>query len=707
MAKALSSPLVSAANNIVSMGSASKRALPKFQREYSSFIGFLEIKKVELDRIKLPEKKKIREIANLNVASVFGTPGNLLGGLASGALDVAGFLGNMFPGRGKMGKPGTAQTKPPKPISKGNKVRFGGIRSIGVVNALFAGLDFATGLQEGESVGKSAAGAGGSLAGSLLGGAIGQALIPVPGLGFVLGSMAGSFLGGYAGDRAYEAATGTGGGNDLKKKTEAKIKAQEAAQKAAVSGKSFGEVLDKFESVVIRFESFSRGFGSDSSIGPGTYSDINAVEESQTAGPGTTPDGVVSGDYPGLDNVERVAPFTTGSVSDYPGAQFGASRPGGRVHAGQDIKDQKAGDPVLAAMAGTVVEVGTGARWQKGGGTSQTIGIRHKDGTMTRYVHVMAKVGKGQEVKTGQQIGTISPADVWSSPDFPHLHFEFWSSGGKALDPRPFLKTAPRTPAVAPIKPGSKISGKGPDAQTMKFGANDINSAPKITIGDSIAEGVKNQTGSSGSAQSGANPQQVLQMLQSQDVKGKLVRLSSGISNDTSQMDVVRQQLKYAQQQGAKGVQLMGTSVDRGDLAGLNPKLKALAEEFSGFVQFAGGFNAADKIHPDYKKYSQKLNSLIAPTTGGMGGLGVDISKIERPTQAISEYTSYSDMGSETITILPITTSTSQTIPQAKQGVITIPIKSGGDSLPVMDVSEGDIVNSLMKTILLTSLSAS
>lgn len=706
--KPLSSPLVAAANNIVSIGNASTRALPKFQREYNGFISFLEIKKIELDRIKLPEKKKIREIANLNVASTFGSPGNLLGSLASGALDVAGFLGNMFPGRGKMGKPGSAKTRSPQPISKGNKVRFGGIRSIGVVNALFAGLDFATGLQEGESVGKSAAGAGGSLAGSLLGGAIGQALIPVPGLGFVLGSMAGSFLGGYAADRAYEAATGTGGtgGNDLKKKTEQKIKAQEAQQKAAVSGKSFSEVLDRFESVVIRFDSFAKGFGSESSVGPGTYSDINAIDPGQSSGPGTNEEGVVSGDYPGLDNVERVAPFVTGVVSTYPGAQFGAARNGGRVHSGQDIDKQKAGDPVLAAMAGTVVEVGTGAKWQKGGGTSQTIGIRHKDGTMTRYVHVLANVSKGQEVKTGQLIGKISPADVWSSPDFPHLHFEFWSAGGKALDPRPFLKTAPKTPAVVPIKPGSKISGAMPDAQTMKFGANDITSAPQLTVGDSIAKGIRDQTGSAGAAQVGANPKQVLEMLKSQQLKGKLLKLSSGISNDTSDLASVREQLRYAQSQGAKGVQLMGTSVDRGDLAGLNPKLQALAAEFPGFVQFTGGFNAADKIHPDYAKYNKKLESMLKGGVGGMGGPSVDISRIEKPIQSISDYTSYSEMGSETITILPITTSSPQNVP-AQQGVIPIPINTGGGSMPVLDTPEGDIVNSLMKTILLTSLSAS
>ena len=219
MAKLLSSPLVSASNNIVLFAKGTKQ-LPRVQRQLVQFDQFIRTKTAELEKLKLPDKKKIKELANLNIASTFGSPGRLLSRLASGALDVAGFLGNMFPAKGKTGKPGRLpkRIKAPKPIAKGPTLKLGGIRAVGVVNALFAGLDFATGLQEGESVGKAAAGAGGSLAGSLLGGAIGQALIPIPGVGFVLGSMAGGFLGGYAADRVYE------GGSSIKKKLDERLK---------------------------------------------------------------------------------------------------------------------------------------------------------------------------------------------------------------------------------------------------------------------------------------------------------------------------------------------------------------------------------------------------------------------------------------------------------------------------------------------------
>lgn len=698
MKKTLSSPLVAAANNIVSLGSRSN-SLPKFQREYINFGKFLEVEKRSLEKLKLPDKKKIRALASLNIASNFGRPGNLLGSLFSGALDLAGFVGNMFPGRGKFGKPQRPpKIKPSIPTIKGPRLKLGGMRAVGVGNALFAGLDFAQGLAEGESVGKATSGAVGSLAGGLLGGAIGQALIPIPGLGFVIGNMAGSFLGGYAADRVYE------GGSALKQKLAERLKGQEAKQKALTGGSgSFADSITKFDQAVGKFEKISFNAADSEYIGSGTQSDLTSAGADQISS--GTEDGATTGDYPGLDNVERVAPFVTGSVSDYPGAQFGAPRDKGRVHAGQDIKDQKAGDPVLAAMAGTVVEVGTGARWRKGGGTSQTIGIKHKDGTRTRYVHIMADVSMGAEVKTGQRIGKISPADFWSSADFPHLHFEYYNSSGKLLDPRPFLRTAPKTPSVAPIKTGTKVGA--PDAGAMKFGANDIGSAPVVTVGDSIAAGMLNQSGGVGYGQTGASTDKVLELMKNQNMKGKLLRLSSGISNDPGGIGNVKKQIQLAQQMGAKGVQLMGTSVDRTDLAKLNPQLESLAKEFPGFVQFTGGFNAADKIHPDYAKQLKKLENLR--TGGGMGGPSVDPSQVEAKTlqqlQKLQGYPSYNQSGGGASVIMPIMMGGGG---GGQQRPVYIPVGGGGGGGTVImpGPTEGQVVNSLMKTMLLTNLSA-
>ena len=223
--------------------------------------------------------------------------------------------------------------------------------------------------------------------------------------------------------------------------------------------------LDKFEIAVENFKtSFMRGsFNQD--IAPGTATDSM----------GSKNPNMHSGDYPGFDTMERVAPFVTGHVSTYPGAQFGASRDGGnRTHLGQDIDGQDPGDPVLSVMKGTVTEVGNGFRFQNGQGRSQTIGIQHPDGTMSRYVHVLSNVSVGDEVLTGQKIGTVSPADVASSKDFPHLHFELYAKGGGVIDPRPFLNSAPKgTPSVAPISANGDTK-----IQPERDGADDRESAP-------------------------------------------------------------------------------------------------------------------------------------------------------------------------------------------------------------------------------------
>lgn len=223
--------------------------------------------------------------------------------------------------------------------------------------------------------------------------------------------------------------------------------------------------LNKFEKYVENFKSFSVSGSFNQDIAPGTATDSM----------GSKNPNMHTGDYPGFDTMERVAPFVTGHVSTYPGAQFGASRGGGtRTHLGQDIDKQDPGDPVLSIMKGTVTEVGTGFRFQNGQGTSQTIGIQHPDGTMSRYVHVLSDVSVGDEVLTGQKIGTVSPADVASSKDFPHLHFELYAKGGGVIDPRPFLNSAPKgTPAVAPIAPNGETKIK-----PERDGADDRESAP-------------------------------------------------------------------------------------------------------------------------------------------------------------------------------------------------------------------------------------
>ena len=394
MKKILSSPLVAAANNIVSLGSRSN-SLPKFQREYINFGRFLEVQNRSLEKLKLPDKKKIKSLASLNIASNFGRPGNLLGSLFSGALDLAGFVGNMFPGRGKFGKPQRpSNAKPPKPIVRGPRLKLGGMRAVGVGNALFAGLDFATGLAEGESVGKAAAGAGGALAGGLLGGAIGQALIPIPGLGFVVGNMAGSFLGGYASDRIYE------GGSALKQKLAERLKGQEGRQKGIASGLAFKDTIDKFDAAVNRFE---RG------VAMGMFGSVSQ----QTAQP-TGYDEELSADEQPTPPEEPTGPVSYGSGNAEFGETGNVSNSAGWVHG--HFQGSSAGSVVRDTTMTVKALLQQGSPVYLNPGVDLLPGKKYSDDEIRKYVEGARKAhthsGTGKSIDVFVKKGTKVPVSL-------------------------------------------------------------------------------------------------------------------------------------------------------------------------------------------------------------------------------------------------------------------------------------------------------
>ena len=317
MAIKLNSPLTQAANNIVALGSRQNKSVKRFIGEYNDFINVLNFKKIELEKTKLPEKRKIKELANLNIASTFGSPGGLLSSLFSGALDLGGFLGNMFPGNNKVGQPQkSGEVKSPKVTTKGPKIRFGGFKALGVLNALFTGLDFYQGMKEGETVTQAASGAGASLAGSIIGGILGAPLGP---FGVIAGSAVGGFLGGWTGDRAYELATGGKGG--VSEKLTQRLKEQEIKQKALVSQEdTFASVLDRFEVAIQKFE---RGVASGLF---GTVGQVNIMED------------VAVDDYAELDNYDQEL-----DQQDYGGSMGGTFE--SHIQEFREFRNKKFGAP--------------------------------------------------------------------------------------------------------------------------------------------------------------------------------------------------------------------------------------------------------------------------------------------------------------------------------------------------------------------------
>lgn len=441
-----SSPIFGALNNIVPI----RRTSSTMRNTQSSFQGFLNFMNVEvknLEAIKLPKKRKLNELANINVASTFGRPGNLLSAVASGALDAAGLIGNMFGGRG------SKSAKPPKVVpSKGPMVKLGGLKALGVANAIFAGLDFATGLAEGESAGKAAAGAGGALAGSMLGGIIGQSLIPIPGLGFVVGSMAGNFLGGFMADRGYEAATGEN--NSVKQKTEERLKAQEQKQKAlaaaAGSQLTLPEVLNKFENVVINFER------SIQNIASGTSAETSQWEMGETAEDNVNyrPEGSEEFVPTGTGDGKEVFPLVGGKpnlTSEKDGGGFNSPRPG-RKHNGQDIGVDP-NTPVVSSRSGKVIDI-----YPRYGSVGSAVIVKYDNGQQGLYGHVDPSVKKGDVVEAGQRIAKVTP-DGGNT----HLHYMRKDTKGNYIDPAPILRGSKAGPPLAKVEPKKEKPTIGKD----------------------------------------------------------------------------------------------------------------------------------------------------------------------------------------------------------------------------------------------------
>lgn len=97
-----------------------------------------------------------------------------------------------------------------------------------------------------------------------------------------------------------------------------------------------------------------------------------------------------------------------------------------RLHNGTDFSG-KEGDTVMAVTDGTVTAVSTDALW------GDTVEMDHGFGVKAVYRGVKATVKKGDTVKAGKAIGTLTSIPC-EKADGPHLHLEL-TADGKLLDP--------------------------------------------------------------------------------------------------------------------------------------------------------------------------------------------------------------------------------------------------------------------------------
>lgn len=696
MKKVLSSPLVAASNNIVSFSGDSSRRLKGIQREVIDFSKFLNTQNKQIERIKLPEKRKIKELANLNIASSFGSPGNLLSSLLDGALDVAGFLGNMFPPRGRMGDPqNTRGLRPPKPMVSGSKLQFGGLKSVGILNAVFAGLDFAQGLSEGESAGQAASGAVGNLAGSLLGGAIGQALIPIPGLGFVIGSMAGGFLGGYAADRTYELATGGAGG--VSGKVEERLKAQEQQQKASVQESGFGDIINRFSDSVGKFENF-------------VYKSFANVMNAAASAAGSDQ---MMMDY-GLDpDAVPPAPELPGEMQDM--IAEGGDIPSrvvsspygwreGRMHTGVDYP-RPDGTPVSVIQPGQVSYAG----WIDGYGNA--VIVSHPGGLSTLYGHLSKiNVSNGQQIEPGSVIGNTGSTGRSTGP---HVHFEV-RQGNKRLEiPNNEGDKYFRFGGNIKVKPKAGVSGAGSNVFNLELHSVGPDEAQRSGLIRSRIdpEGAVSRSLMSGFGSYPTNfrgglggPNRGLNLLETDMKRGVEYNAQKIIETIKNHPDV---QFNLFAGHNDVTVGETGTPGEQEYTRKLAERVEQLARQ-AGLrnVRYHRSIIANDPNDPNANWNRAKR---MRDAALGMGGPDLTPEAIAAyqsgMIQNLQQYPSYNQLQQVT-TIIPMMMS-----PQGgggQQKPVFIPVGGGGGGTVILPgPDEGQVVNSLMKTMLLTNLSAS
>ncbi len=157
----------------------------------------------------------------------------------------------------------------------------------------------------------------------------------------------------------------------------------------------------------------------------------------------------------GLDGIPQVMPADINSISSGFGYRRDPFTGGGAMHSGLDFRGPH-GAPIHAAAAGRVSFSGVKS------GYGNVVEITHGSGMVTRYAHMSRfNTRVGAEVAAGQVIGAIGSTGRSTGP---HLHFEV-RINGRAVNPRPFLETAPHVleEARAEFAPHTNTNGAAND----------------------------------------------------------------------------------------------------------------------------------------------------------------------------------------------------------------------------------------------------
>jgi murein DD-endopeptidase MepM/ murein hydrolase activator NlpD len=155
----------------------------------------------------------------------------------------------------------------------------------------------------------------------------------------------------------------------------------------------------------------------------------------------------------GLAGIPQVMPADISMISSGFGYRSDPFTGAGAMHAGLDFRGP-IGSPIHAAAKGVVSFVG------QQNGYGNVVEVSHANGLLTRYAHMSQfHATVGQPVSAGDVIGAIGSTGRSTGP---HLHFEV-RINGRAVNPRPFLETAPHVLEEARTElPGNAATKREP-----------------------------------------------------------------------------------------------------------------------------------------------------------------------------------------------------------------------------------------------------
>lgn len=134
-----------------------------------------------------------------------------------------------------------------------------------------------------------------------------------------------------------------------------------------------------------------------------------------------------------LDGVPQIVPASDQRITSAFGYRRDPFTGRSAMHSGIDFKGAT-GSPIYAAATGVVSFAG------RKSGYGNCVEVTHPNGIVTRYAHLSRiDVKGGQSIEAGETLGGLGSTGRSTGP---HLHFEV-RINGRAVNPRPFLETAP------------------------------------------------------------------------------------------------------------------------------------------------------------------------------------------------------------------------------------------------------------------------